>query len=134
MRDINNYFTSYSGFSTVGVNGNQSWARYDIDLIRTDLMNHFQTRIGERVMRPDYGCRIWDWLMEPMTPALREMIVNEVVRVFKADTRLVLTEVRVFQLDNGIRIECSLNYVGFSGDHTVTVDFSDNSPLANIVT
>lgn len=27
-----------------------------------------QTRLGERVMRPDFGSRIWDYLFEPITP------------------------------------------------------------------
>jgi phage baseplate assembly protein W len=37
------------------------------------------TAPGERVMRPAFGCRIWDLLFEPVTPNLLGLI-NEAVR------------------------------------------------------
>lgn len=120
--------SSYSGFSTFDAERRQSWMRYDIELIKRDLMNHFQTRVGERVMRPDFGCRIWDWLMEPMTPLLREMIVNETIRICKTDARVELQDVRVLEFDNGIRIECTLHYVGFDLKDTFAVDFEARDP------
>ena len=51
---------TYKGFSTVaGVKSNQL---YDLDIIKQDLINHFYTRKGERVMNPDFGSIIWDLL------------------------------------------------------------------------
>ena len=38
------------------------------------------TAPGERVMRPEFGCRIWDLLFEPVTATLLGRI-NEAVRV-----------------------------------------------------
>ena len=37
------------------------------------------TAPGERVMRPQFGCRIWDLLFEPVTPNLLGLI-SEAVR------------------------------------------------------
>jgi phage baseplate assembly protein W len=37
------------------------------------------TAPGERVMRPEFGCRIWDLLFEPVTPTLLGLI-SEAVR------------------------------------------------------
>src|SRR3954453_3775775 len=37
------------------------------------------TAPGERVMRPQFGCRIWDLLFEPITPNLLGL-VSEAVR------------------------------------------------------
>lgn len=37
------------------------------------------TAPGERVMRPEFGCRIWDLLFEPITPNLLGLI-SEAVR------------------------------------------------------
>jgi uncharacterized protein len=36
------------------------------------------TAPGERVMRPKFGCRIWDLLFEPITPNLLGLIVEAV--------------------------------------------------------
>src|SRR3954453_17973839 len=36
------------------------------------------TAPGERVMRPQFGCRIWDLLFEPVTPGLLGLIVQAV--------------------------------------------------------
>jgi len=32
----------------------------DIDLVKRDLLNHFFTMKGERVMRPEFGSSIWE--------------------------------------------------------------------------
>ena len=52
----------YKGFSTV----NKIRASYiltDAQLVKTDLLNELNTRQGERVMRPTFGTRIFDILM-----------------------------------------------------------------------
>lgn len=36
------------------------------------------TAPGERVMRPQFGCRIWDLLFEPVTPNLLGLIAESV--------------------------------------------------------
>ena len=36
------------------------------------------TAPGERVMRPQFGCRIWDLLFEPVTPNLLGLITEAV--------------------------------------------------------
>lgn len=36
------------------------------------------TAPGERVMRPQFGCRIWDMLFEPVTPNLLGMMAQAV--------------------------------------------------------
>ena len=36
------------------------------------------TAPGERVMRPQFGCRIWDLLFEPITPNLLGLIAEAV--------------------------------------------------------
>lgn len=52
------------------------------------------TAPGERLMRPRFGCRIWDLLFEPVTPNLLGLI-NEAVRDALAqwEPRIVVDEV-----------------------------------------
>ncbi|RYD64498.1 MAG: hypothetical protein EOP83_09620 [Verrucomicrobiaceae bacterium] len=115
----------YKGFSTQEAERTRRWTRYDVDLIKRDLLNHFQTRIGERVLRPEFGCRIWDYLNEPLTPALRQDIITETVRVCSADPRIIVHSVNVFDFPNGLRIEITLDFVGIAVEQTFRVDFED---------
>src|ERR1700761_6750013 len=89
----------FVGFNTQNAQGAGNSTLYDIELINVDLMTAFNTRVGERVMRPDYGCKLWDYLMEPMTPVLSDMVIQEAIRIVALDPRLVMQTVNVFELD-----------------------------------
>lgn len=118
---------SFRGFSSYNAERSRSWKYQDIDLIKRDLLNHFETRVGERVMRPDFGCAIWDWLMEPMNAALREQIINEAIRICHSDSRVEVQNVNVIEFENGIRIEISLLFVGFNVIETFYQDFEQRN-------
>jgi phage baseplate assembly protein W len=105
---------TYTGFSTIDAERTRSWKVFDVELVRVDLMNHFMTRVGERLGRPEFGCRIWDMLHEQMTPGLREDIINEAVRICASDPRVKVHEVFLFDFDNGIRIQITLDFVGLA--------------------
>jgi phage baseplate assembly protein W len=123
----NNTLTRYFvGFNTQ--NSAQTGIRtyYDIDLINFDLAIAFQTRVGERVMRPDWGCKLWDYLMEPFTQMLSDQIIAEAVRICEFDSRLVVMDVQVFQLDSGFRIEIVLQYKPWLVIQTFTQTFESN--------
>lgn len=115
-----NYFV---GFSTIDSNLTKKWTHYDIDLIKRDLLNHFNTRVGERVMRPDFGCKIWDYMMEQLTPSMRDMILQEALRVCESDSRVSVSSSEVYTYGNGIRVELSLFYRPFDVIDTFYVDF-----------
>jgi phage baseplate assembly protein W len=108
----------FVGFSTSEESARvgRSWALYDVDLVRRDLLNHFHTRKGERVMRPEFGCDIWDKLMEPMTTGLRGEILDEVRRICEFDSRVVVQEVDVYSADHTIVVTALLEYLP---SHTV---------------
>jgi phage baseplate assembly protein W len=114
---------AYRGFSSIGAERSRTWQQTDIELVKRDILNHFMTHVGERVMRPDFGCRIWDWLMDPLTEQLRQDIIMEAQRVVSADRRVTLVQTLVFSLDNGLRIELTLDYIGLNVIDTFYVDF-----------
>lgn len=114
---------TYRGFSTTDAERTRAWSRYDIDLVKRDLMNHFHTRVGERVMRPEYGCRIWDYLYEQMDNNLRDLIIDEAERICRSDPRVAVQLINVFDFENGIRVEITLDFVGLAVMQNFTVDF-----------
>ena len=74
-------------------------------------------------MRPDFGCRIWDYFMEPLTTSLREDIVAEAIRICNTDTRLSVITVSVDQLYAGVRVTIDLQYNPYNVIQTFYVDF-----------
>ena len=56
--------TIFKGFSTVD-KIRAPYSLFDQELIKRDLLNEFQTRRGERLMKPNFGSIIHDLLMEP---------------------------------------------------------------------
>ncbi|MDO9443739.1 MAG: GPW/gp25 family protein [Dehalococcoidia bacterium] len=36
------------------------------------------TALGERVMRPEFGCRVWDYLFEPINPTTMGLVESSV--------------------------------------------------------
>ena len=105
---------TFIGFSTSAENsGRRSWVLYDTDLIKRDLFNHFYTRLGERVMRPTFGCRIFEYIMEPNIDQVRAEIIGEVERVVRLDSRLDVKDIRLFERDHTIIVLCTLVYRPF---------------------
>jgi phage baseplate assembly protein W len=115
----------FAGFSSVDTDRTGTSKLYDIALIDRDLLNAFYTRRGERVMRPDWGCRIWEWLMDPLTPLLHDQIVAEVVRICQSDSRLSVLDTKVYEYENGLRVEMTLNYQPFNVINSFAVTFDN---------
>ncbi len=70
------------------------------------------TAPGERLMRPEFGCRIWDLLFEPVTPNLLGLIA-EAVRDALAqwEPRIVVSDVvPVADSDDAALIRITISY------------------------
>jgi phage baseplate assembly protein W len=98
----------FVGFSTHDANTNTKL--YDIELVNRDLLNHFQTRLGERVMLPNYGTIIWNLLFEPLTEGNRNRIISDATRIIKSDTRVELVSINVIEMDHGLKVDMQLKY------------------------
>jgi len=97
----------YVGFSTLD-NANTGSKLYDYDLIKQDLINHFNTRRGERVMNPTYGSIIWDLLFEPLTPDIQEQIKEDVISICESDPRIYPNQIDISEYPQGYLIEMTL--------------------------
>lgn len=100
----------YTGFSTLTEGVDRKWVLYDIDLINRDLLNHFHTQIGERVMRPEYGCSIWNYIGEQLTPDVRDEIREEAERILGLDSRIENRGIKVYSSAHTITVSVTIYY------------------------
>ncbi len=121
--------TTFTGFSTVASTQKRSFKLHDVELVKCDLLNHFHTRIGERVLRPNYGCRIWDYLMEPFTENIRDLVIEDATRIVAAEPRVSLVQVFATAYSSGLRVELLLDYVSFNKVDTFIVDFENRQSI-----
>ena len=82
----------------------------DLDLVKQDLLNHFLTRKGERVMRPNFGSIIHDILMEPFDNLTKQDIEDECVNIVGNDPRVDLISTNVENSDHFLKVELYLQY------------------------
>jgi len=68
---------------------------FDIELVKQDLLNHFSTRLGERVARPTFGSIIHDLLFDLMDERTEGLVIADANRIFSEDPRVVPLDVSV---------------------------------------
>lgn len=117
----------FVGFSTQEMEGKRGWSVSDIQLIKRDLLNHFYTRKGERVMLPTFGTIIWDMLFEPFTDTVRSLIVEDVQRVVNSDPRVSLQGTNVSTSAHGITVAIELKYIPYDSVGTFSLEFDRRS-------
>ena len=114
----------FVGFSSIGTPNSRQLV--DIALVKQDLLNHFNTRRGERVMMPTWGCGIWEYLFEPLE-FVKDQIVYEAQQVIDADPRVQVQSISVQEKDHGIRVDMVLLFVPFDVVDTFSINFDRRS-------
>jgi phage baseplate assembly protein W len=118
----------YRGFSTVGVN-KEGFAKYDFDLIKQDLINHFHIRQGEKISDPKFGTIIWDLLFEPFTLEIQEAIIDNVTEIVNYDPRISVEEIIVDTYEQGITVECTLTFLPYGISEQLRFKFDQANGL-----
>ena len=94
----------------VGPAGAFEW-RSGTALVRQSILIILDTAPGERVMRPDFGCGLRRYLMEPNTPATRAAIAREIEAALRAwEPRIVVGTVDVTPTDDPSTVLVSISY------------------------
>jgi phage baseplate assembly protein W len=117
--------TTYRGFSTI--DRYKKFRVTDFDLIKQDLINHFNIRKGEKLMNPNFGTIIWNTLFEPLTQETREVIADDVKRIVGYDPRLSVDNITITEKDYGIQIEVDLRYVTTNESGALKLNFDKSS-------
>lgn len=117
---------TYTGFSTAS----QSTTLYDIEIAKADLMNHFMTRKGERVMAPQFGSIIWDFLFDPLTPELLTLIQDDAVTIIRSDPRFDVQSVNITEIEQGLLLTIDVYYYPMESADTLSITFDKNAQEA----
>ena len=118
----------FSGFSTQGRTFKDS-KLYDIELVKQDLLNHFNIRKGEKLENPDFGTLIWEYLFDPLDDDTRNLVLAEVEAVIAYDPRVQLDSLEVNDFEHGIQIKIGLIYVYYGIGENLNLLFDQNQGL-----
>lgn len=86
----------------------------DQELIKRDLMNEFFTKLGERVMRPNFGSIIWDLLMDPNDGDLVSAVTDDIERIVSKEKRVEYINSTVYVTDHSVSADVELRYLPFN--------------------
>ena len=114
--------TTYKGFSTQA--GNRNFRLTDFNLIKQDILNHFNIRKGEKLMRPNFGTIIWNVLHEPFTEDLKSVITQDVKAIASYDPRVSFDNIIITEFNQGIQIELQLRYVLTNQTNVMLMNFN----------
>jgi phage baseplate assembly protein W len=121
---------AYRGLSTIGT-PTSGFSRYDLDLIKQDIINHFHIRRGEKLENPLFGTIIWDVLFDPLTEELKTEISDDVTAIINYDPRVRVNDIIISAYESGIQIECDLTYLPYSISERLRFQFDqDNNILS----
>ena len=113
----------FKGFSTYN-SESSTYLLTDIELIKQDILNTFNTRIGERVMMPLYGSNIHTYLFNPLDEISKELIIEDAKRVISYEPRVELESISLTDSEHTIRLEIILNFITFYTSDMLYVTFS----------
>lgn len=113
----------FVGFNTVG-QPNPPYSLTNIELIKRDIENTFATPKGSRVMLPDYGTLIYDYLFDPFDEMTKNAIVEDAVNVISGEPRVQLVAIDVFQEDQALNVVMTLLFLPESVTDNLFVTFS----------
>jgi len=119
----------YRGISTVNSDAT-SINLYDADLIKQDLLNHFNIRKGEKIYNANFGTIIWDVLFEPMTENIKDAVMKDALSIFDADPRINATNVTILQKDYGIQLYAEIEFIKIRVIEKMIFDFDQQNGLS----
>ena len=117
--------TFYKGFSTLVPD--KKFRLTDMQLIKQDIINHFNIRKGEKLMNPNFGTIIWNVLHEPFTEELKSVITEDVKAIAKYDPRVAFENIVVTEYEHGLQIVISLRYLQTNESSSMSLQFDNES-------
>ena len=122
----------YRGYNTVD-NIFGSIRLTESQLVRRDILNHFNVNQGESVMRPNFGTIIKSIVFEPLTEETQDLIIDEVQRVVQSDPRVQMADMELQEFESGMQVAMTLNYVNTDLSEQLFIKFDRDTQSAVFV-
>jgi phage baseplate assembly protein W len=113
----------FIGFNTVE-QPNPPYSLTNLDLVKRDLLNQFYTPIGQRVMLPNFGTNIFNYLFEPFDQTTVNLITEDATRIVQSDPRVSLMSINIYQEGQTLTIQMVLQFQPESITDNLFVTFS----------
>lgn len=117
----------YKGFSSTEYKKN--FKMYDIDVVKQDILNHFNIRKGEKLENPTFGTEIYDLLYEQLTPEVKEKIGKEVQTVLNFDRRIQVERLSIDSTMFGVSVIVEATFLPFNVVDKIQLDFDRNTNI-----
>lgn len=117
----------YKGFSSTEYKKN--FKIYDIDVVKQDILNHFNIRKGEKLENPTFGTEIYDLLYEQLTPEVKEKIGKEVQTVLNFDRRIQVERLSIDSTMFGVSVIVEATFLPFNVIDKIQLDFDRNTNI-----
>jgi phage baseplate assembly protein W len=114
----------YRGYNSWEFEKNKSFKLKDIELVKSDLLNHIFTKKGERVMMPNWGTQIPEMVFEPLNENTVDVVYDELEYVFNYDPRVEIQKLKVTPnyTTNSIQANAQLWYVELNMSDTIELN------------
>jgi phage baseplate assembly protein W len=113
----------FVGFNTVD-QPNPPYSLTNIELIKRDINNQFATPLGSRLMLPNFGTRIYEYLFDPFDEYTKNAIIEDAVNVIQSEPRVQLVDIQVYQEDQALTVAMVLLFQPESITDSLFVTFS----------
>jgi phage baseplate assembly protein W len=112
----------FVGFSTVD-NTTPPFSLTDIELVKRDILNQFQTIKGERVMLPAFGSDIPLLLMNPLDEITIDAIISDAITVVSSEPRVSLVDIQQEVTEQSLLLNITLYFIPQAVQGTLFVQF-----------
>lgn len=96
---------------------------HDIELIKQDLLNQFNTMKGERLMDTEYGFIGWDLIFDLKQSGTKEMIESDCRRIVQSDPRVTEQSIEIIEEEHGFTVSIELIFNEFATADTLVLFF-----------
>lgn len=117
----------YYGFSTVPTANKKKFLLTDIDLVKQDLLNAFNTRRGSRVMQPNVGCIAWELIFENINVSQQNDLIANITSIVNNDPRVSLQSINLTTGAQSITVTLILLYLATSQEIDLIAEFNSQS-------